>query len=344
MGSYKMIANSGNYRRGRSDSIKYIVIHYTSNKGDTALNNATYFRNNVTKTSAHYFVDENNIYQSVELYDTAWHCGGGLQSNGGHAFYKKCTNSNSIGIEMCLNSRSGSIRYAVIDKAIELTRQLMAAYGIDANHVIRHWDVVGKYCPGPMIGNNNALWNNFKSRISEEEIDMEELNRLKEQINNLSAQLNQNAAAFNSSLNKQGERINNAENEIKNLWASKEKSYDHIWDVPEWGREAVQKLINFGAFTEDFIAIPHNLVRMAVMLDRIGILELPDEKYAKLEDVPEWGKDIVSKLIKEGKLRGASEDNLDLSYTMLRILVILDRAKVFDSKATFSQNTLLRSK
>ena len=69
------LSNSGNYQKGRSQAIQYIVIHYTSNKGDTAKNNADYFAREVTKTSAHYFVDENSVWQSVLDTDTAWHCG-----------------------------------------------------------------------------------------------------------------------------------------------------------------------------------------------------------------------------------------------------------------------------
>ena len=49
---------SGNYKKGRSEDIRFIVIHYTANKGDTALNNVRYFANNTTGTSAHFFVDE----------------------------------------------------------------------------------------------------------------------------------------------------------------------------------------------------------------------------------------------------------------------------------------------
>ena len=51
---------------GQPRAIKYIVIHYTANKGDTALNNAKYFENVNRNSSAHYFVDENEIYQIVE--------------------------------------------------------------------------------------------------------------------------------------------------------------------------------------------------------------------------------------------------------------------------------------
>ena len=48
-------ADSSNFYSGRGgNSIKYIVMHYTANNGDTAMNNAQYFHNNSVQASAHY--------------------------------------------------------------------------------------------------------------------------------------------------------------------------------------------------------------------------------------------------------------------------------------------------
>ena len=66
-------AHSGNYRRaarGKED-ICYLVIHFTANDGDTAKNNADYFARAEISTSAHYFVDENEVWQSVRDADIA---------------------------------------------------------------------------------------------------------------------------------------------------------------------------------------------------------------------------------------------------------------------------------
>ena len=70
-------AAKGNYggKRALSD-IKYIVIHYTANDGDTAVGNGNYFKNNVVKASAHYFVDDTKIIQSVPDDYVAWSVGG----------------------------------------------------------------------------------------------------------------------------------------------------------------------------------------------------------------------------------------------------------------------------
>ena len=69
---------------------------------------------------------------------------------------------------------------AVIDNCIELTKKLMEEYDIKADHVIRHYDVNGKPCPG-VIGwnedtNDISKWQDFIIRVSPipEEIVIEE--------------------------------------------------------------------------------------------------------------------------------------------------------------------------
>lgn len=158
------LCNRANYGGKRTSPIEYIVIHYTSNLGDTAKNNADYFAREIVKASAHYFVDESEVWQSVPDDRIAWHCGGGLQGSGGHAWYGKCKNANSIGVEICMQDKQGRLRQASIDRAAQLARELMAKYGIPADHVIRHYDVTGKMCPAPMVS-DRALWAKFKQSL-----------------------------------------------------------------------------------------------------------------------------------------------------------------------------------
>lgn len=151
-------AGSGNYRAGRTAPVRYIVVHYTANKGDTAKNNADYFARATTKTSAHYFVDEKEVWQSVGEQDTAYHCGADTYK---HPF---CRNGNSIGVEMCLLDKQGKIRPGTIDTALSVVRQLMDHYGIPLERVLRHYDVTGKNCPRPMV-ENPQLWEDFKKEL-----------------------------------------------------------------------------------------------------------------------------------------------------------------------------------
>ena len=153
------LANKGNYGGCRSlSAIKYIVIHYTANDGDTDENNGIYFKNNDVDSSAHYFVDDDSVTQSVPDNYIAWHCGGGLQGSGGHSFYKKCINTNSIGIEICDDVKNGIIYPSAktIENVIELTKTLMKKYNIPKSNVIRHYDVTGKKCPAYWV--DDAKW------------------------------------------------------------------------------------------------------------------------------------------------------------------------------------------
>ena len=51
--------------------------------------------------------------------------------------------------------------------------------------------------------------------------------------------------------------------------------------------------------------------------------------YNTINDVPEWGKPTIEKLIKKGFLNGDAEGKLNLSMDMLRVLVINDRAGLY---------------
>lgn len=152
------LANKANYGKSRNiSSIKYIVVHYTANDGDTDENNGKYFRNNVVKSSAHYFVDGDSITQSVPDNYTAYHCG-----TSGKYKHSTCRNTNSIAVELCDEVKNGIVypSEATIANAVELVRHLMEKYNVPASNVIRHYDVTGKACPAYWCGTaaKDAKW------------------------------------------------------------------------------------------------------------------------------------------------------------------------------------------
>ena len=160
----KLIAHSSNFTKGRKQKIQFIVVHYTANNGDLAKSNCSYFKSPNRNASAHYFVDEKEIWQSVEDNNTAWHCG-----TSGRYYHNKCRNDNAIGIELCSEKDSKGNYYfnkETINNAIELTKMLMKKYNIPIENVIRHYDVTRKVCPAPFV-NNNVAWNNFKNSLKE---------------------------------------------------------------------------------------------------------------------------------------------------------------------------------
>lgn len=125
---------------GTLKNVQYIVVHWTSNQSDTAKNNADYFARENVGASAHYFVDENEVWASVPENCIAWHCGAKKY------YHPYCRNSNSIGVEMCLTGKGYVIRRGTIENAVRFVRALMQAYEIPIENVVRHYDVTHKYC------------------------------------------------------------------------------------------------------------------------------------------------------------------------------------------------------
>lgn len=144
-----------NYSTYRKD-IEYIVVHDTDNKsvGANAAMHTNYYQNNKRGASAHYTVDEGAIINNVRDEHSAQHVGDGKGKYG-------ITNSNSIGVEMCVNADGD------YDKAFKntqaLVKHLMEKYNIPIERVVKHQDASGKMCPKTMI--EKGLWDTFKAGL-----------------------------------------------------------------------------------------------------------------------------------------------------------------------------------
>ncbi len=170
--------------------IEYIVIHYTAgttSRTGSAVNTANFFTTTTTQVSADFTVDDTTVVQyNGDIKNRyTWHCGGNRYVTKGGKFYGKCTNANSIGIEICsknstgkmqnANDKSYSFTDAAVANAVLLVKKLMLEYNIPAENVIRHYDVTGKLCPG-IIGWNaesgfETAWDDFKKSIGEKNTD-----------------------------------------------------------------------------------------------------------------------------------------------------------------------------
>lgn len=143
----------------RKQDIKYIVIHDTGNPAPGAGANAhkKYFLTTDRKASADFLVEEDTIIRLNNYYKYfTWHCGDGKGKYG-------ITNSNSIGIEMCINK--GSNYQKTVNNTIKLTYKLMKELGITEKEVVRHYDASRKRCPGSMAANNWDKWDRFKESL-----------------------------------------------------------------------------------------------------------------------------------------------------------------------------------
>jgi len=156
--------HSSNYTNMNGRNVMFIVVHYTGNEKDLAKNNANYFTGANRDASAHFFVDDTSIYQSVELKDVAWHCG-----TRGTYYHPSCRNNNAIGIEMCCTVGNYKISEKTKKNTAYLVANLCKKLGITADKVdtylLRHYDVTHKNCPAQMSGAKNGEWTEFKKTV-----------------------------------------------------------------------------------------------------------------------------------------------------------------------------------
>ena len=180
---------------------EWLVVHYYGAFG-SAEENCAYFKSVYRKASAHYFVDDTDVWQSVKDNDIAWHC----NDPSGIGMYRDlCNNLNSIGIEMRPYKINPKSKLAVdkdwyfheetINRTIQLIKLKMEEYGIDHDHVIRHYDASTKWCPRPFIGDDineyykvpgNVMWARFKARLKEDDSEMtqEQFNQMMDEYLN----------------------------------------------------------------------------------------------------------------------------------------------------------------
>ena len=280
--------NKANYRAGRTQPVRYIVMHYTACNGDTARNNCDYYhRVGGLQASAHYFCDEHGVMQSVREGDTAWHCGARAY------WHPECRNGNSIGIEMCSRKRADGSYYILpetVANAAALAREIMQRYGIDTEHVLRHYDVTGKRCPMPWV-DDPAQWMAFKEMLTpqnsttvEEDDDMVRYNK----IEDVPDWAQDTVRALMDAGALQGDEhgcIDLSRDMIRGMVIGKRYAdarsprYATIDDVPGWAREETQKLVERGALKGDAhgkLNVSMDMLRTMIVCQR-----MMDAKEAK---------------------------------------------------------------
>lgn len=137
-----------------------IVVHYTANPGTDAEENRNYFNNlprlnqsrrSPTYASSHFVVGlKGQIVQCVPLNEIAY------ASND--------RNKDTIAIECCHPDKTGKFNTLTYKALVELVSYLCIRYDLDAEDVIRHYDVTGKLCPLYFVQHEDA-WETFKKDV-----------------------------------------------------------------------------------------------------------------------------------------------------------------------------------
>ena len=144
-----------------------IVMHWTANPGANAKQNRDFFESKKTGMSgygsAHYIIDQNGIIvAAIPENEVAYHCGssdidpasGKVYTDEARArfgYYASTSNSPNnctLGVELCPIDARGNFSGATIETAIELCADICKRYGLTAQAITTHHNIVGwKDCP-----------------------------------------------------------------------------------------------------------------------------------------------------------------------------------------------------
>lgn len=138
------------------NSPAYVVVHETDNwdRGAGAETHARALYNGNLGGSVHFYVDDTDIYQTLDLTDGAYAVGDGGGRYG-------ITNRNSINLEICVNPDSNY--YKAVENAKWLCAKLLKERGWGIDRLKRHYDASRKNCPRRIIA--EGLWDKFKSDV-----------------------------------------------------------------------------------------------------------------------------------------------------------------------------------
>lgn len=141
-------------RPGTANSCKYITIHDTANKrvGADAASHSKYLKGLKEKTSWHYTVDDECIYQHLPEREKSYHTS------------DKEANESSIAVELCVNPDGDFVK--TVENAVDLIRDLTKKLSIPVENIKRHKDWTGKDCPASF---DEVAWNEFLARCTCEE-------------------------------------------------------------------------------------------------------------------------------------------------------------------------------
>ncbi len=139
----------------KTDDIVGIVVHYVGNPGTSAKANRDYFASlatsGATYASSNFIIGlDGEIIECVPL--------------GEIAYCSNNRNSDTVSIECCHPDESGEFTVETYVSLVKLCRWLVDVYGIEADCLIRHYDVKGKLCPLYYVENEDE-WFAFVDEV-----------------------------------------------------------------------------------------------------------------------------------------------------------------------------------
>ena len=138
--------------------VNNIFVHYTANKGTSAMQNRSYFEQlkdtGERSASAHFIIGyDGEIVQCIPLDEI------------GYAV--KTRNFDSISIECCYLEENGAFTSETYESLKKLLLWLLQAYHLKPEDVLRHYDCGGKKCPLYYVEHEDA-WTQLLRELENE--------------------------------------------------------------------------------------------------------------------------------------------------------------------------------
>lgn len=140
--------------------VNNIVVHYVGNPCSTARENRNYFESlkdqtssDGTSVSSHFVIGlEGEVVQCIPLTEVAY------ASNN--------RNSDTISIECCHPDTTGKFYDSTYQTLVNLCAYFCREFELEAEDVIRHYDVTGKICPKYYVEHEDA-WETFHQDVAD---------------------------------------------------------------------------------------------------------------------------------------------------------------------------------
>lgn len=108
------------------------------------------------------------------------------------------------------------------------------------------------------------------------------------------------------------------------------------FQLPDWGstptklKAGYKTPENFFKTWEDNAMTAEERQKFITLVEQVEKLTLAQEKvYHYTKELPDWARPTIQKLMDRGVYAGSSEDDLNLPETLMRVLVINDRAGIY---------------
>lgn len=239
----------------------------------------------------HAFIQaDGSVYQTLPWLMRAWHCGG-------------AANNTHIGIEMTEPSSGMSYAEAAeqiagtYHTAVELFAQLCNTYvlnpledGVIIGHAEGHRRGVASNHADPEL-----LWNTYGMGYT--------MDGFRQDVY--------------EAMNKNNDNDEEEENVMR---------YNTIDDIPSWARGTISEMIDEGLISGTGggnLDLSADMIRMLYVMKHM--FDAGNKNYETIEDIPSWARDTVQHLVDTGAIAGTGNGKLDISYDMLRMLVVCQR-------------------